>query len=406
MNQISAPLWLSPIWSAEIYKQWDLPEEVTEKWNILARSAGEFGIFIGHGWFKNFWRSFGASGNLVLIVLKQDGVIRAIFPCCLKPNDDDSKLRSNIASLCNAHTPYYDFIIDPEIRQIALSYFRQVLRHIFPESKVVLDYLPAGGPNTDLLAHELWRNWSPVHISRSQWAPWMEVTGDWERLCCSLPSRLRNTLRRCWKKAEGKGRLRFEVFRDCDNVDTILKEFFNIEFRGWKGAQGTAIMCQDEVISFYRRLAYWANEGMHLLMFALRLDEVLIAAQLCLRFGGTVFLLKTAYDESYRTLSPGTLLQHEVLKYLFGVPEVRNYNFLGACDRWKMEWTNNCSVTSSMIAYPGSMRGWRDYAFEHGWKDVLRRVPALPRIRQWMTSETDRRLREPHPAIGTKTQHG
>lgn len=405
MNQISTHLWLSPTWSAEIYKQWDLPSEVTEAWNILASSAGEFSIFIGHGWFKNFWRSFGASGNLVLIVLKQEGVIRAIFPCCVKSRDD-CKLRSNIASLCNAHTPYYDFIIDPEIRQIALSYFRQVLRHIFPKSKVVLDYLPAEGTNTDLLARALWRNWSPVHINRCPWAPWMEVTGNWERFCCSLPSRLRNTLRRCWKKAEGKGRLRLDVIRDCDNVDIILEEFIDLEFRGWKGAQGTAIKCQEEVANFYRRLAKWANEEKHLLMFELRLDEVLIAAQLCLHSGGTIFLLKTAFDESFRTLSPGTLLQHEILKYLFGDPEMKIYNFLGACDSWKMEWTNTCSVTSSMIMYPGSMRGWRDYAFEYGWKDVLRRVPVLTRIKQWMTSETQRNLRKTDPAIAMNNQHG
>ena len=149
---------------------------------------------------------------------------------------------------------------------------------------------------------------------------------------------------------------------------------FEIEFRSWKGKEGTAIKSDPEVKSFYRDLTHWAMGENCLLLFLLKLDGLPIAGSFCLSSGKTVFLLKPGYDESFSSLSPGSLLQAEILKYLFALPEIAVYNFLGACDRWKMEWTSSSGESSSVRVYPKSLRGWGQYCFRYGWKTTLKRL--------------------------------
>ncbi|MBI3805583.1 MAG: GNAT family N-acetyltransferase [Nitrospirae bacterium] len=384
MNHVPNQISLPEGWEAEIYRDWNFPAEVIERWKTLAERQGDMGLFVGAGWFESWSKAFGSKEKLLIMILKKEGETKAIFPCCIDSSSEESPKR--IGSLTNDHTCYYDFIIEAETREEALAHFMGVLRRL-TSHEVFFEYIPSSGENVNSFLRLLRHHWTPFHIYSGPWAPWLELSGDWERFSSALPGRLRNTLKRCRKKAEEKGKLQFEVIRESQQLDDILDVLFEIESRSWKGKGGTAMKSDPEAERFYRELAHWAMTEGCLFLFLLKLDGVPIAGSFCLSSGKTVFLLKPGYDDSFSALSPGSLLQAEVLKYLFMLPEISVYNFLGACDRWKTEWTSTAGNVGSLKVYPRSLNGWGRYVLKYGWKDLLKRSPAFRRAKNNIDSK-------------------
>lgn len=376
-------------WEGEIYKQWDFPQTVIEKWDAIAHvyGYGDISIFLGYDWFQIWWFAFGEKKELFVVILKKDEEIKAIFPCCLQSFSGDGKKNRHIASLTNDHTCHYDFIIDSEYRKEALSAFLQVIDH--GKLPISLEYTPTFSENFSLFATQLQMAQIPFHHYNYSWSPWLKVSGSWEQFYSELSNDFTKDLRRRRKRAEEKGNLNFEIIRYSEQIDKILDTLFDIECKSWKGKEGTAIKCQKEVEYFYRQLACRAMHKKQLLLFILMLDEIPIAADFSLYSGQSVFSLKAGYDEAFKSFSPGSLLQLEVFKYLFNLQAVTHYNFLGICEPWKMKWSHNTSDYGWFKIYPKSLMGWSNYMLQYGWKDFLKQFQLARNHKIWMGKKAE-----------------
>jgi hypothetical protein len=88
-----------------------------------------------------------------------------------------------------------------------------------------------------------------------------------------------------------------------------VREFLDLEARGWKGQEGTALACNPADTRFFAALAHEGASRRQLLVYRLKLDERIIALTTVFVSGDGAFLFKTAYDEAYSRGSPGALLQ-------------------------------------------------------------------------------------------------
>ena len=347
---------------------------------------GGVGVFLCYGWFEAFWDAFGEGHELFVVVLRSSGTMQAVFPCWRSNSSQEEPVNSTIGSLTNEHSCYYDFIVEPETRSEALSCFTGVLRQIAPDHEVLLEYLSLSENNPEQLIRNLRHIGNPVHAYSQPWAPWIELSGNWETFHRSLSGHMKGNLRRYRSKAEKIDPLHLEIVHDTDKLAPILDRLFEIENRNWKGHDGTAIKSRPDVERFYRHLASWALKDGRLLLFFLKLGEMPIAASFCLHSNGTVFQLKFGYDESFAPLSPGSLLQEDMVKYLFQTPEFQQYNFLGSCDAWKMRWTQSVGSYGFMRIYPRSLKGWGRYMHQYGWKNFLKQFMTVRRLRAWIGS--------------------
>jgi CelD/BcsL family acetyltransferase involved in cellulose biosynthesis len=94
---------------------------------------------------------------------------------------------------------------------------------------------------------------------------------------------------------------------DAAGVEAFLK----LEASGWKGRQGTALVCRPTHAELVRQwCASLAEEGRLQALF-LQVDERPIAAQLNVLDGNGLFGFKVAYEEGLAHRSPGVLLELE-----------------------------------------------------------------------------------------------
>jgi hypothetical protein len=62
-------------------------------------------------------------------------------------------------------------------------------------------------------------------------------------------------------------------------------------------------------------------------------------------------ILKTAYDESYKSVSPSTLMRHQQFQLLFEEQKFRRIEFFGKVMEWHTRWTTTSRTIYHATAY-------------------------------------------------------
>jgi CelD/BcsL family acetyltransferase involved in cellulose biosynthesis len=99
-----------------------------------------------------------------------------------------------------------------------------------------------------------------------------------------------------------------------DDPDAV-EAFLSLEASGWKGEAGTAIACRDDDTAFFRSMCAAMAAAGRLQLLALEGGGRTVAMQCNFVERDYLYTFKTAYDETYRRLSPGVALDLELLDH-------------------------------------------------------------------------------------------
>jgi CelD/BcsL family acetyltransferase involved in cellulose biosynthesis len=88
----------------------------------------------------------------------------------------------------------------------------------------------------------------------------------------------------------------------------------------------------------------------------LRLDGRPIAFHFTIEDGGSAYQLKGGYEPEFRELAPGQLLVQDMIRWAFA-RDLRTYEFLGADEAFKLDWTASLRERIALHAFPHSATG-------------------------------------------------
>ena len=127
-----------------------------------------------------------------------------------------------------------------------------------------------------------------------------------------LSANRRKSLARNRRRLSELGSIDFQCHVGGSDLDSAVSAFLEIEGAGWKGRRGTALAKNDDTKAF----ALKAFTGSPAICRAdvLNLNGNPIAVSLVAKAGQTGFAVKAAYDENYRSYSPGLLLELELIR--------------------------------------------------------------------------------------------
>jgi CelD/BcsL family acetyltransferase involved in cellulose biosynthesis len=215
-------------------------------------------------------------------------------------------------------------------------------------------------------------------LSRTvQRSPFIALDGDWPAYERTIDAKVRRELMRRRRRLEAQDRLELVVEDGGDRLEALLAEGLRVETSGWKERRRTAINSREDTRRFYASLAAWAAGNGWLRLAFLRLGGRPLAFDFCLEHADVHYLLKTGYDPAFRASAPGKLLRQEMIARAF-----RNgltcYEFLGADEPWKLEWTRTTRDRDRVQAFrrsPVGLLGWSAYAYGRPLaKEILRRT--------------------------------
>jgi hypothetical protein len=126
----------------------------------------------------------------------------------------------------------------------------------------------------------------------------------------------RKKLRQDWNRLSAAGAVDIVNTRAPDTREAF-ETFLKLEAGSWKGARGTALLCNAADAAFARQMVIALAERGNASVALLRVDGRAIAAQVLMYCGTTAYTWKTAFSPDYARYSPGALLIDRITEDLF-----------------------------------------------------------------------------------------
>ena len=342
---------------------------VAGAWEELAAATGA-APWLWPGWIDAWWRAFGR-GRLEVVTVTRGDELAAVLPLMRHQG-----IRGPAA---NWHTPAFAPVFADD------AALEQVVRSPFDGSRapvVTLRPIPEEHPSAEALHTAAraarYRVLERVHMR----SPYVALDGDMASFLKRRPpgASVLKDIRRCRRRLEDEGDVRFEVRDGTERLDALLDEGYEVEAAGWQGAAGSAIASLPETRAFYTGIARWAAERGWLRLLFLRVGDRAVAFDYCLQHGGVLYDLKGGYRLEYRKQGPGKMLALEAIGWAYE-QGLRELDFLGDDDDYKLQWTDRVrhrSVLRFFAPSPAGAAAWA--AWVHGRPAADRALEAARKI--------------------------
>lgn len=170
---------------------------------------------------------------------------------------------------------------------------------------------------------------------------WIDLDDSFEHYWNTRGKNLRANMRKQRNKLAASGvKVAMEILDQHGDMAPAIERYGKLESAGWKAGQGTAVNLANAQGRFYRTILEQASLRGEARVYQYKFDGTVVAMNLCLLRGDTLVILKTTFDESFKTLSPAFLLSEDQLKGLFEQNHVRRLEYFGRLMEWHTRWTD------------------------------------------------------------------
>jgi hypothetical protein len=163
----------------------------------------------------------------------------------------------------------------------------------------------------------------------------IRTSRPYAQVLASLSKNFRGNLRKARNKLAQMPGVEFRVASGSE-MGPAVREFIRVESLGWKGAggTGTALGLHPGASAFYTALG---EEHESAQVGSLWVGGICIAAQLRIRTGHELAVLKIGYDERFARLAPGQLLLEETIRSCCASADIHELNLV-TDTAWHADW--------------------------------------------------------------------
>lgn len=195
-----------------------------------------------------------------------------------------------------------------------------------------------------------------THILDSNRSPYIDVQETWEEQSALLPKKFRWTIRKGEKDLRSQGSLTYEYITDKDQLPYFVEAMLDVERASWKEEANTSITSQPFQERFYADFLPRAADKGWFSGHLLKLDDRPIAHVCGLQCKNIFYDLKESYSNAHRRYSPGHVLKRFVFDEL-AAAGTRIYDFMGACEAYKMKWTDKTYERVTVAVFNRTLNG-------------------------------------------------
>ncbi len=268
---------------------------------------------------------FAPKNRFHALVVESQGRFLAALPLV---ETRKSKIISTGMNPSNAWSMCGQLLVDSQedaksIVDTLISGFRKL-----PFSILWLDFIRFDAPEWLLFRESLENRNIP-----SQWLPRyptavLQMSGSFEDAISTWNKKKVHEIRRRFKKYYPPDKFQFIQLRSEADVASHLHTCFELEHKGWKGADGGSIL-NRKMDAFMTKQAITLSKNGELTLFVLMFENKIIAYKYCFFAKNTVFTQKSSYDPNFREFAPGQVIQLLVNEELCRNDHITKFDFVG-----------------------------------------------------------------------------
>lgn len=202
----------------------------------------------------------------------------------------------------------------------------------------------------------------------------VEIDHDWTAYRASWSRKHRQQMAWSLRRLTSRGKVRLRVRSrwQPDEIAPAMRECFEIEDCGWKGAAGTSILRTPGMAEFFVRQAELAARDGQLEVVKLLCGGRPVAFCYGLTAKGVFHSIKTSYDPNYARQRPGQLLRYLLLERFFANPRRKALDFQGAMTAAHASWLpERYTVGRLAVASQGFVGRMAVGAYRDVWLDLF-----------------------------------
>lgn len=243
-----------------------------------------------------------------------------------------------------------------------------------------LNYLSDADPNWQRLQEALAAMGVACTAAPAGSNPFVDLSGTFDAYYGARSRSLKKAVNLSTNRLAKLGTVSVDWLRGGEDIAAPLAEAIRVSAISWKHETGNSLD-QPGPQAFIERLTKSAARSGQLSLWLLRLDGKVIATEYQLIAGGNVHALRSDFDPAFAEASPGTFLNHHLLRQLFG-QGLRRYYMGPGSNAYKLRWTDVGESMYSLTAYSPTARGrllqWLEQSarpLARRWRERLQRTP-------------------------------
>jgi CelD/BcsL family acetyltransferase involved in cellulose biosynthesis len=335
------------------------PAEAREAWRDLS-ARGALGY---HGqtfeWYDGFHRSLGAGKtSWVIAVLERGASSVGVLPLCAQ---ETQVYRVPVRALALPSNPDLLLCDVAASEPLPVAGLDRALRSALARAGVEWDVILFQKVRADSKAAAALAERNVVVPDGN--SSWFSCREGYQAIAGNYSSRLRKSLKQARKRLRAEDRVEIQT-TDGDGIGAAFAEFLQVEASGWKAEQGSAIKQVPERRAFYEFLTQGGNRVWRPEINLLRLNGRTVAAQLCLRAGRALSVLKIGYNESHREMTPGNLLLDHLLRTSCESGDTDTVSLVTDMG-WMADWGTRKTAVLTLMRFNHTAAGLTARALSH-----------------------------------------
>jgi CelD/BcsL family acetyltransferase involved in cellulose biosynthesis len=331
----------------------EIVDRLADEWRDLCAQAADDQPFYRPEWIRAHIRAFIRNPRVLLVAVRLDGSLRMVLPLVEENGTVGGVPVRKLRAPVNAHGGRFDAVRSPGLEgdaaiQAAWQYLKKLDGWDLLQFRSTLE----GSTVSQLAATARADGFQTVQVPERP-SPYVTVPAD-PKLMNRLPpnSKLRSQLRQARRRLAEQGPLSFCRVKTADRE--ALQRFYRLEASGWKGQEGSAILCSAATRCFYDEMAESAARFGYFSLYLLELAGQLIAAHYAFTHRGRCYSPKVAYHEDFKQFAPGQLIVEEILRDC-AARGIHGFDITGPNDDWKMKWTSEARAVNHHLVFRGTL---------------------------------------------------
>lgn len=317
-------------------------ESLRDAWNGLLYNSISNVIHLTHEWFKSWWETFHQTNDLRIITISDhDNQLIAIAPLMVTDSSYRGIHIKKICFMANGHSPFANFIIKEDRIAESIKAIFSYLETFQGWNMIEFRKLNSSDPTFESILDYLKQSRCLYGFKKNIETPFIVIDSDWETFLRQRSPKFRKVLRNKINRGNKTGDLLIERIEIAGSKDDVLQEMLEVSNNSWKRQIGTDLATNSDSKCFYMKLCDFLGPQGIITLWLLRKGGKAIAFEFHLTYNDTVYPIRADYDESFKSLSPGSILEFNILKALFEEGKVTEYNSCGHTYDYLLNWTDN-----------------------------------------------------------------
>jgi CelD/BcsL family acetyltransferase involved in cellulose biosynthesis len=309
-----------------------------EEWNNLLSYSENNTLFLRHEWLSSWWESYNRDGELMVLLLKRNGVLVSAAPLMVLRDKMRGLPVKKVVFIGDSAWTTGDFIIREDIKGAV----GKLMEYLLDVRYDMADFrnIPADSKNISAISKFLQTAGVDYLIHETSSAPFLRVDMTWKDFYARRSSKFRKTMRNKINRIEKAGEINVQKYSSPEEIKDVLPVIFGIGLKSWKHGIDNAICSTGGNRAFYTGLAETVAGLGWLNIWLLKFKGTPIAFEYHICYENRVYAILADYDEDYKNLSPGSILDFHIVKQLF---EDKNCEYDLGCGNsiYKANWTDN-----------------------------------------------------------------